>query len=190
MPAEERGQVRVVGQLPPRVATLAREGCKVVETYTHPDLLPQVKFFEANPGEIRASHRGSNIYLPPDAPTIEGTRSAAHEITHPTEQQNAEVLKAAKAFLEKRTAGETPKRLRDLTGDPSYKPDEMALVDKWKELGGSHYCGKIMPDATELLTMGIARLHKDPARFAREDPEVILLCGKNPAKMVRRTYGC
>jgi len=63
-----------------------------------------------------------------------------------------------------------PEPLDVLTGNADYK-GEYAYKDRWKELGGDHYCGKIDTGSTEILSMGLPRLHRDPARFAREDPE-------------------
>ena len=106
----------------------------------------------------------------------------AHETTHATEQQNPEVLAAAKAFLARRTRGETPQLLSKLTGNPNFRPHELALKDRFAELGGSHYCGKVDPDCTEILTEGIVRLHLDPYNFWRQDEDYFFFVVKTLRK--------
>ena len=44
--------------------------------------------------------------------------------------------------------------------------------DKWVDRDGDAYSGKDYGErATEILTMGIERLHADPIKFYRSDPE-------------------
>jgi SPP1 gp7 family putative phage head morphogenesis protein len=176
IPAAKRGKMSLQGTYVDRLGKTkktsapimkkAREGAAICERYTHPDFLPQLTV-RANRG--RAFHLGSEraIYV--------GSKTSAsvmaHEITHGTEQQTASVLKKSLAFLDKRAAGEKPQRLRDLTG-LGYGPGEVTFEDGWENLGGDHYCGKDYGGrATELLTMGIERLDRNPAAFAKEDPE-------------------
>ncbi|EDY18428.1 hypothetical protein CfE428DRAFT_4212 [Chthoniobacter flavus Ellin428] len=55
----------------------------------------------------------------------------------------------------------------------TYERDnEVAIEDHFKDFGGDAYAGRKYPDkSTEVLTMGIERLHADPALFAEQDPE-------------------
>lgn len=160
------------------VRQVAEEGAAIVSRYTAPELLSNTKVsVNLNRGR-RAYHRGGGIF-------INGSTSAsvaAHEITHAIEQQNPKVLRAAADFLLKRGKGETPKSLRSLTGIQGYSSSEIALEDKWKDRGGSVYAGKVYTHygpaqssmdirATEVLTMGIERLHADPLEFFTNDRE-------------------
>jgi hypothetical protein len=84
--------------------------------------------------------------------------------------QNKSVLQASMDFLKKRAEGQKAQSLKRLTGG-NYSRDEKAYKDKWEELGGRVYTGKVYPDATEILTMGIERLDRNPAEFYQSDPE-------------------
>ncbi len=75
--------------------------------------------------------------------------------------------------------------------DPRYKINtEFILKDKWKEKGGSHYCGriyfsrenystkisekdfiKLVHGDNEIFSMGIERLLENPVDFKKMDPD-------------------
>jgi SPP1 gp7 family putative phage head morphogenesis protein len=178
IPVAERGKVNLTPDVQPigfsgktrttSKATLnrAQAGAQIVEQFTHKDLMPSVKV--ATLRGNRAFHRAATIHIKKDT----DLSTVAHEITHATEQQNPDVIKAARAFLAKRAGSEPTKTLRRLTGNPLYAADERAWEDEWLLRGGSHYCGKDYgPRATELLTMGIERLYWNPLSFYQRDPE-------------------
>ena len=76
------------------------------------------------------------------------------------------------AFLWKRAQGEKPKLLFELDAKGDYDADEVAYEDEWIKKGGNPYAGKYMPTGgTEILTVGIERLHNNPALFMLTDPE-------------------
>jgi hypothetical protein len=165
LPAAERGKVRFA-KMPPSCQAISETGAELTARYTHPDLLPVVGVVYSR--GRRAKHYRGDIY-------INANTSASvvmHEITHATEQQNAEVLAASLAFLKARAGSEKLQTLRKLTGLKGYRADEFAYEDEFQSRGGSHYMGKPYGDrATEILTMGIERLHDDPGDFAERDPE-------------------
>lgn len=106
-----------------------------------------------------------------------------HELGHLLDR-NQELAKTV-AFLGRRAGTETTRKLADLTGIASYDPGEVAWKDKFAdEYMGKLYAyrnvgpGKQFGDyaasdfhATEILSMGIERLYRNPLGFAREDPE-------------------
>lgn len=177
IPSGERGKVKLIAKYTdswtgktkttsPGIVKRAREGAKICERYTEPSLLPEITI---------KGKAGRAYYAPTERAMYVSSKTSAsvmaHEITHGTEIQNTEVLKKAVAFLKKRSNGEKPKKLKDLTG-LNYDKDEITYEDLWHARGGSHYCGKDYKEtATEVLTMGIERLHKNPASFAQEDQE-------------------
>lgn len=177
IPQAERGKVSIhaatqyVGRTrTPRItgaATMAhaQKGAEIVERYTHAKLLPSVKVITLRGN--RAYHQSGTIHINPRTkPDV-----VAHEITHATEKQTPAVLKASLAFLAHRAGGQPTKSLRRLTGD-NYRADERAWEDEWFLRGYHHYCGKDYGGtATELLTMGIQRLHANPLSFYERDPE-------------------
>jgi len=140
-------------------------GIEIVERYTAKAILPKV--IANKTSSQRAYALLKSIFI---NETASGSSTVAHEITHITEMQNTSVLQASMDFLKKRAAGEKPRSLKSLTG-ANYGRDEKAYKDKWEELGGRVYTGKIYPDATEILTMGIERLDRNPAEFYQSDPE-------------------
>lgn len=175
VPRAERGTVKLAAsyqrggrtkKTSAPIVKKAREGAKICERYTAASLLPEITV---------KGHRGRAFYRNRErAIYVSGKTSAstmAHEIMHGIEMQNPELLKQSRAFLLKRANGEPPKSLRQLTG-LKYERGEMTYEDLWKTKGGDHYCGKDYGDtATEILSMGIERLHKDPTAFAEQDPE-------------------
>lgn len=93
---------------------------------------------------------------------------AAHELGHWLEDNIPNAKAAVTAFLDRRTAGETPQRLRDITGNRNYDRSEIAKPDKFRD----PYIGKIYTRGdTEVLSMGLQYLKENPLAFAREDPE-------------------
>ena len=101
--------------------------------------------------------------------------TAVHELGHFIEQRDMRVRKAAWEFLEERTRGEKAVGLRKLTGG-NFEATEVAKEDKFF----NPYVGKvygepkvvygmtIYPD-TEVISMGLEAMYRDPARFFRED---------------------
>lgn len=97
-----------------------------------------------------------------------------HEYTHFLERNNPKMLANSLAFAEYRTKGEESQQLSKLTGN-SYGADEIAKKDRFF----SPYCGKIYSynneyrtgNASEIMSMGVERLFKEPAKFAKEDRE-------------------
>lgn len=160
----DRGQVRFA-KMAPSCKARANEGAALTSRYTHKDLLPSVGVVHSK--KARASHYKGDIFI--NSKT--STSTVMHEITHATEQQNAEVLAACQDFLKARAGAEKPQLLRKLTGH-NYRRDEYAYEDEFAKRGGDHYMGKLYgPRATEILTMGIERLHADPGAFQAADPD-------------------
>jgi len=167
IPQQERG-LMTTGADPYRLSIEknVKDGYEIVQRYTNKDYLVKINI-DLN-SDDRALHRGGTIYIKKttDASVV------AHEVTHATEQQNISLLRMARDFLLKRANGEKAQKLSKLTGNKRYEAHEIAYKDKWVDRGGDAYSGKDYGDrATEILTMGIERLHEDPVKFYRSDPE-------------------
>jgi SPP1 gp7 family putative phage head morphogenesis protein len=165
---EARGAVRIT-RLPNDVAVaqVARDGAKIVERYTHKDLLPEVSILGTNKERSEYSPLTKVITLRKTA----DASVAAHEITHGVELQAPGLLQRSLDFLRKRAGGKAAIKLRSAKY-PKYGKDEVAFEDEWEKKGGNLYTGRDYKGvATELLTMGIQRLHEDPILFAITDPE-------------------
>jgi hypothetical protein len=143
-------------------------GIEIVKRYVSKNLLTDARIFPTKDIRAFADSALKEVYINKkftDASVV------AHEITHLIERNTKTVTAASRGFLSKRANGETAKQLKRLAPGLGYKANEKAFKDKWEELGGDVYTGKDYPISTEILTMGIERLHKDPVKFYQTDPE-------------------
>jgi hypothetical protein len=172
VPVSERGKISISYETQKaeellRGSTRVSDGVLIAERYTAKSLLRDI---------VVGTTKESRAYADPELfririnPNITDASVVAHEITHVTEVKGG-VLQQAFDFLQLRSKGEKPISLKRLTGVSQYKKWEVAYKDKWEELGGRVYSGKVYPDATEILTMGIERLHRNPAQFYKTDPQ-------------------
>ena len=131
-----------------------------------PDVLPTVSTIRG-----RAHCSGRNLALRRDG----DVQTIIHEYMHFVEDHNPQMLANSIAFLRYRTDGEKLKSLKSLTGI-SYGAKEKARPDKFF----NPYCGKsyaLVDDnyldatATEVMSMGVEQLYKDPVGFAKSDRE-------------------
>jgi hypothetical protein len=92
-----------------------------------------------------------------------------HELGHWLEDNSPAAYKACSDFLNKRTAGEDARPLNQIMHSfMGYDDSEMAKPDKFH----SPYVGKIYPNGhTEVLSMGLERMHVDSVEFAYNDSE-------------------
>lgn len=121
-----------------------------------------------------------NITVPPkvEAAVI------VHEFGHVMEAESGAHFQAAVNFLSRRTGfkesdtniAQSAKPLSALTGQ-GYSKSERALEDRLKNpytakvyeaSGPGSYKGL---GATEVTSMGLERMYRDPVEFAREDPD-------------------
>ena len=169
LPTEQRGKVRLLNRSKPKEGTDKATGIDIIERLVHADFMPRIKFKSSSERAFHVDRKDhGEVSIRDDG----GANVVAHEIMHQIERRH--FYKEARAFLLARGAGEEPKQLSKLTGQQAYGSNEVALEDNWKALGGSHYTGRFYPEghgATEILTTGIERLARNPARFLREDPE-------------------
>ncbi len=126
-------------------------------------------------------HSGRACYDPETATArarLGDVKTTVHEIAHHIEVSDPEVLQACRDFLRSRLApGETARPLQKIIKGSGYSPSEIAFEDKWAELGGTAYTGKLygasldQASATEVLSTGLERLYLDPIGFAKRDPD-------------------
>jgi hypothetical protein len=142
-------------------------------------------------GNVRAyAKRGgfdSETFEPTGAPEVvvssrESPSVIAHEIGHCVEY-NPEATRLAQEFRSRRTAGSQEVSFRSKFGR-GYKRDERGAPDDFKKAHlaagydekeadhRAHYTGKrYASGSTEVISMGVELLKKDPAAFAKSDPE-------------------
>jgi hypothetical protein len=94
-----------------------------------------------------------------------------HELGHTVEFQSKRARESARAFLERRTAGEQPVRLKDLVPGSSYDDSEKTRPDKFID----PYVGKVYwhfgrsDHHTEVISVGLQHMMTDPVAFYRAD---------------------
>jgi len=172
-PLSERGALPVQGAIPAAIQAVVQEGRNIVESYIHPAILPKSSFVTEK--KNRSFHSKGVSHLS----SVATGSVAAHEIVHGIEFQFSHVLDKTRTFLAQRAAGKAPVKLKSLFPAINYKPIEITFEDEWTARGGHPYSGKLYsltksPQhayATEILTMGIERLHANPALFAHTDPD-------------------
>ena len=119
----------------------------------------------------RSSQAYGNITLSPHA----GENTVVHELGHSLEEFAKDIQAKRQAFYDMRTAGEIPVKLSSVHKGSGYNKIELTRVDRWKNA----YTGKTYDTAaygyrkewSEVVSMGLQGLHRDPMRFASEDPE-------------------
>ena len=141
----------------------------VLPKYMEPDQLSKVSTIRG-----RAHYSGNTLSLSKST----DVQTAIHEYMHFIEDKNPQMMANSIAFLRYRTEGEKVKSLKALTGI-SYGAKEKARPDKFFNA----YCGKtysLLGDkdepyldatATEIMSMGVEELYKDPVAFAKNDRE-------------------
>jgi len=175
LPEADRGKALSLNK---RASSIAgrRKGVELYESIIHKDLV-ESNTFKFGGSTTRAHHsrdrNGVSIIRThrSDDPSV-----VVHELVHGIEKDD--VLKASLDFRAKRTKGESTVRLKKLMPDRNYRPSEITYKDKWVEKGGSHYTGKVYAGgilggqrATEVLTVGVQRLLKDPLEFMTNDED-------------------
>lgn len=195
LPVNERGKVRLKGdartaQVLPTVANYT-EGAGIAERYTAAKYLPEISL-DYTPDGRAYYHQGVVAVTP-----MKEARVIAHEITHGTELQNNLLPKSVEFLRSRRKGKELPKSMYTMMG-PGYGKNEIGLEDEFAARGSSPYAARLyFPGvsqpyfrkawnarlkadekaafsdlyATEILTMGIERLHNDPVGFAKLDPD-------------------
>lgn len=127
------------------------------------------------------TQKGTIHLAPQDKPTV-WIHEIAHQIdTHATliDKRNGSeipVVDLMHEFLDKRTQGEDYLNLKDLYPGHGYNDWEITRKDKfhhayvgrkssYAKIGGKEY------KASEVLTMGLEEMYRDPIGFARTDPQ-------------------
>ncbi|HLO51384.1 MAG TPA: hypothetical protein VK211_23420, partial [Kamptonema sp.] len=92
-----------------------------------------------------------------------------HEAAHWLEESDPVIHEKVQKFFESRTVGEKWQKLSDLTGNSNYGDNEVAKPDKWPKA----YMGKKTNSDknSEILSMGMEMMYRDPVAFAKQDPE-------------------
>jgi Phage Mu protein F like protein len=99
---------------------------------------------------------------------------AIHEWGHVIESKVNGVKKAVLEFLQHRVGDEKARPLKEIFPDSGFDSFETGRKDDFEKVFGeaAWYVGKDYGKrATEVLSMGLEYFYRDPAAFARKDPE-------------------
>lgn len=151
-----------------RVLMVVDELNKLIDATAWPNKEKRL-WFKHIKGRAHYIHTERTVRVNLDAPRE--IRTIAHEIAHGLEKSNADNLQAANDFLNYRTRGEVPVRLKKLRPN-QYRSNEMTRPDKFAD----PYVGKLYgtvgnQNYTEVISMGVEQMFADPLKFAQEDPE-------------------
>jgi hypothetical protein len=127
----------------------------------------------------RAYHAGDGSHIAID--TNEDPATIIHEYGHAIESDfktgDRDMGDRARSFLKYRVGDEQPVSLRDVF-HAGYDQWEMGRKDKFDEAWGpgssAYYVGKVyngLRPPTEIISMSIEKLYRDPVGFVEKDPE-------------------
>jgi lambda family phage portal protein len=140
------------------------------------------------------------------------TKTYMHEYGHQIEDGNPEAKDICMEFLNKRTAGEKIQKFQKTMPGYRYKRYEKGSADNFGKAHAelfpefdtnnrAYYTGKRYDDqpfgasskyigATEIYSMGMELLHRNPAKFAKVDPEWFdLVTGIATGRLLKKTRG-
>jgi hypothetical protein len=95
---------------------------------------------------------------------------AVHETAHAIEYKIPGIKDAVRAFRKYRIEGDSKESLArfGMSGEYGYSDEFAKVMDE----GHAIYTGKEYPDgSTEILSMGLEHLYRDPVGFCKKDPE-------------------
>ncbi len=156
-------------------------------TLSHPDGSPPPKLGLAATITLRPTKTRARAQL---TPTPDGDpkagiiwlddgseATAVHEMGHQVEYHMPGAQAAAQDFLAHRVKDEKTQKLKTLFSGYGYEADEEGRQDDFGKYFGAgdhraYYCGKLYHSGTtEILSMGVEYLYKDPLGFCQKDPE-------------------
>ena len=111
------------------------------------------------PEKGRAYQEGYKIAIT----NLESKKIIIHEMGHYIEKNSPGVHAKVQAFYDMRTKGEIAKHL-----GIGYRPDEMFKKGKFID----NYMGKVYPNATEILSVGLEYMYNNPMKLMTKDPEM------------------
>jgi hypothetical protein len=123
-------------------------------------------------GEQRAYYDRGRVFLSKTT----NAATVVHEVGHQLNDV-PHVMEMAGAFWEHRFGGEPPTKMISVCKSCGYDRDEVGRKDDMGKVFGTdenraYYAGKRYSDGqTELVSMGLEELHRDPVKVAKADPE-------------------
>lgn len=166
-----------MNQMSPLVMNNVRFGTDFVSSVLKGFTNTDVPFWEISQREEQRAHtNASGVHMD----IIRDTYTVVHELGHWLERIVPGAQKACQKFLAERVGNEEPvEMLEEVMGERGKNLyGEFGRKDDFEKLFGNraYYVGKVYPEGeTEILSMGLEQLYRDPIKFARLDPEYFSL---------------
>jgi hypothetical protein len=136
---------------------------------------PRVDFYQAAGSQAhRSYHANGDVFLAKHA----SEDTIWHEVGHAIELNSAKTHELILGFIGKRVGDQTPLAMQELFPGWSFSADEFGRDDRFWRLreilqadADVWYIGKDYVGNSEILSMGMEMLRRDPLRFAEIDPE-------------------
>jgi acyl CoA:acetate/3-ketoacid CoA transferase alpha subunit len=161
------GTIAFISKVDAKRRAVWQKGIDVIRRLVPPEVLDGFKTdIAAFRGQRSRYASGIGAQMSKDA-TFE---IVAHELGHALEYYRPEILSKSIAWREGRTVGERAVTMRSLFPRHGYKPSEVTKVDKFFH----PYVGKTeyVLSASEVLSMGLEEMARDPIAFAEKDPDM------------------
>lgn len=96
-----------------------------------------------------------------------------HELGHWLEDIDSDIFDKVSAFYDRRTAGESLISMNAASNTTRFRANEMTKVDRFiNAYMGKYYYQGNKRYASEILSMGLEQLSRDPVAFAQADPDM------------------
>lgn len=157
-------QVMSTGGYPKQREVFAR-GAEFYKSLVGSAGLPTVKISDKTPDRRCGGQmsRDGTMYLRKSGYSLTAG-VVVHELGHHLEHNHPDIENAAHALLERRTAGQREEKIRGMSG--TTIPDKFIT-----SYMGRQYMHSGKRYASEICSVGIEHLYKDPHGFAKKDPE-------------------
>jgi hypothetical protein len=118
----------------------------------------------------RAYYLKGEIFINPAKRGYDAT--TVHELGHWIDEKQKGVLDETVAFLKRRTEGEKLVKLRDLFPRYNYRENEKTRPDQFMHPYIGKKYGAVKASATEVLSMGLEEMYRNPIGLAKADPDM------------------
>jgi hypothetical protein len=128
--------------------------------------IQQHQIIVSSTNDRRSFHRTGDLWM---SSKETDHNIVVHELGHALEYRSPSIQQRRQAFYNRRTAGESPVKLRDHTGIAEYKDNEYTRPDKFPDA----YSGKVYnhPTSSEVISMGLQHMSESPSTFYHRDPD-------------------
>lgn len=112
-------------------------------------------------------NRAIYVRMPVDEHTV------VHELGHWLEDIDSDIFDKISTFYDQRTAGDPLISMNAASGSSGYRANELTKVDRFIDpyMGKYYYQGN-KRYASEILSMGLEQMSRDPVAFALNDPDM------------------